>query len=216
MNDSIDYSSLPVQAAGPTPWQTLRVSVVLTFLFMLIFGTPYYIAETRQSASLLNPLDDITAWCELAAILLFLFMLHHILTSKLKKQRAAMKLFAQQNGWEFEGGKRVADPAVLPTDWKFLGNTAQQIYRVRGSLQDEDFELYAMWGAVRTMFITKYGSTTLGYRTVVRTHAPLKVIMVTQNLRIVREGGWSYILRNGNAITASEVQALLQPLNLAS
>jgi hypothetical protein len=202
MANSIDYSALPISIAAPSPWKAVRLSIVVTLLIFVLVGPFMYISGINPDSSLRH-----VPWIiEMIAVPSILVAMYKVLTAKLRRQRRTMSQFAQQNGWEFEGGKRTVITDALPAGWGFTGNSAHQIYRIKGSLQLGSFDLYVFLGFDRTALANQYGSKTLGYRTVIRTHAPISSYRLSEDIQIVR----------GNATNDREIRAMFQPINRES
>jgi hypothetical protein len=181
----------------------------ITTLLIVTVGPIDYISTKHPN----NPLDTIASVVLVLVVVALVFGAHKALWGKLQIQRKIMSQFALQNGWQFEGNKNkeADDPALLPTDWRFPNNTAEQLYCIQGNVYGESFSLYSLLGFDRTMR-TRYGRRTLGYRTVLRTTAPLNSLGVPDSIQVVHADGWNYAVINGNAMTASEIQAIFQPL----
>jgi hypothetical protein len=208
----IDFSDLPSAKANPSVWRIFKLSLLITFLLVLTLGPFIYISEVQPKSLLAY----IPGALEIIAVPTILYAAYRTLSGNIKKQQAIMSAFARHNNWQFEGTQKLSNSTSLPASWSFIVSTARQIYRIHGSLLGEPFELYAVQGFDSTSFKTLYGSTTLGYRTVLRTRIPLSSSGTAPNIQIIDDNGWNYVLMNANAITSSEIRSIFQPIMLSN
>ncbi|HSW99861.1 MAG TPA: hypothetical protein VLH38_02385 [Patescibacteria group bacterium] len=192
-----------------SPWKVFRLSIPIAFLCLLVAVPGAYITTTKPD----SPLIFVPGLIVVIAVPAIFILGYKTLFKKFKRQRVIMRTFAQQNGWKFEGAQKVASSTMLPEGWGLLGKSSGQIYRIRGNLGSTAFDLYTIGGFVQTMLATQpQYTTTIGYRTAVRTHAPLSTQSLPDALHIVSDENWNYVLMAGNALTAAELQAMLQPI----
>ena len=112
---------------------------------------------------------------------------------KAQFEEEAVRMFAERNGWQYEGRKLLGSP-LLPNQVLAAAQT-QQIYRISGAIRDQVFDM-----------------TAAGKQTVLRTQSPISTTLIADGTQTLSDSGWNYVVMPDVAASVAAMKAMLQPL----
>lgn len=190
MDHSIDYSSLPMQRPA---FQTRRKPELFLYglLVILVVALPFVASK--------QPLLAVADFGLILAVFAAQLKVkshtsRRFMDAELKRTEEAVRLFAERNGWQFEGSNTV-DAGSLP-NVILSGESAQQRYRITGAMHGQAFEITILADG----------------RTVLRTQGPLSARLAAPGSLTGSDNGWNYVYMHEAADTVDRMKALLQPL----
>lgn len=202
----INYSAIPSESPRVSPpIGSLKLAVGLTFgILALVTVTALVAGENRGTAL---PVVSGLMFLVFITVVVIVFLK---LFSKLGKQKAYMRKFALDNGWQFESKRTKLEPEALPEDKLMKNYNSISRFAIFGSGPKGDFEFHLLIGSLPTPIWTHWWAKNIAYFAVLRQKSS-RISgneQIGSNLFKSATSSYEYYLFNANPLSRDEVKSI--------
>ncbi len=194
----INFSALPYTVKNNNPFGNILLSIGITLCILAAMALGALLSADNNREDIMFLLGSFAVFTLFA---ISIWAVRRMFLS-LSKQREAMRNFAEQNGWQYEGKRSAVQSDMVPPGMAGLAGNTIQRFCITGKWDDSQFKYCQLMTG-------KPGS--VNFAVVLRVlNKGQKASRTTSEVNLEYANGYDYFIFPGNVISRYETQKIFK------